>query len=66
MKNITQNDTSLVVFSLAFQYIWRLTEWSISYPDQWRQKDGVNCGVFLCTVSTFFKRKKNNLSYPFL
>ena len=28
-----------------------LKEWSVSYPDQWRQKDGVNCGVFILTVS---------------
>ncbi|XP_078099390.1 uncharacterized protein LOC144512532 [Sander vitreus] len=41
----------LDILSLAFQNIWRLKEWSISYPDQWRQKDGVNCGVFVCTAA---------------
>ncbi|XP_051254790.1 uncharacterized protein LOC127362740 [Dicentrarchus labrax] len=39
------------ILSLAFQNIWRLKEWSISYPDQWRHKDGVNCGVFVCTAA---------------
>ncbi|XP_049459197.1 uncharacterized protein LOC125905312 [Epinephelus fuscoguttatus] len=39
------------ILSLAFQNIWRLKEWSISYPDQWRWRDGVNCGVFVCTAA---------------
>ncbi|XP_039639077.1 uncharacterized protein LOC120547622 [Perca fluviatilis] len=46
---ISQPDMDIL--SLAFQNIWRLKEWSISYPDQWRQKDGVNCGVFVCTAA---------------
>lgn len=39
------------VYREGLQELGSLDGWTISYPEQLLQRDGVNCGVFVCTVS---------------
>ncbi|KAG7463392.1 hypothetical protein MATL_G00175990 [Megalops atlanticus] len=41
----------LDLLSNAFRDVWDLRCWTISYPSQWLQTDGQNCGVFVCTMA---------------
>ncbi|XP_041852981.1 uncharacterized protein LOC121647525 [Melanotaenia boesemani] len=44
------------ILSRAFEKIWKLKEWTVTFPNQWRQEDSVNCGVFVCTAADLYIR----------
>ncbi|KAJ8352161.1 hypothetical protein SKAU_G00236370 [Synaphobranchus kaupii] len=41
----------MLLLSNAFRDRGGLEGWAVKYPEQWRQKDDVNCGVFVCTAA---------------
>ncbi|KAJ8342665.1 hypothetical protein SKAU_G00325930 [Synaphobranchus kaupii] len=41
----------MLLLSNAFRDRGGLEGWAVKYPEQWRQKDNVNCDVFVCTAA---------------
>ncbi|XP_077095332.1 uncharacterized protein LOC143746925 [Siphateles boraxobius] len=54
-NSIEKNDMDIL--REAFQKLGSLDGWTVCNPEQWMQRDGVNCGVFVCTAAEMEAKK---------
>uniref|UniRef100_A0AAV2IVG5 Ubiquitin-like protease family profile domain-containing protein n=1 Tax=Knipowitschia caucasica TaxID=637954 RepID=A0AAV2IVG5_KNICA len=55
------SDQEMQILRQGFANVWNLEEWAVLYPPQWRQKDSVNCGVFVCTTAELYIRGEEQM-----